>query len=364
MIDHSNTVETADRPEKSASKDKHKALKIILLTFLLIVFTPILLIGTLAIKNPLYTKAAINFIKADTTQISSESNRVNILIMGKSGGSHDGPDLTDTMILASVSLNNPSIKTVSIPRDIWVPSMLAKVNSAYYWGKTGSAYIDSTASGGGIGLAKKIVGEITGLPIQYGVVIDFSSFKDIVDALGGITVNVQNSFTDKLYPIEGRENDTCGGKDPNYLCRYETITFNQGIQNMDGETALKFVRSRHADGDEGTDLAREVRQQKVIGAIKEKMLTPKTFLSIKTDLKLLNIVQRYVETDLSLPSAGTLARFVLKGSNNISQLSIPEDFLVVPKTDKLYDNLYVFIPKAGNGNWKDINEWFASSLAN
>lgn len=339
-------------------------LRVVLLIILLAIFIPVLAIDTLAIRNPIYTKAAINFIKADKTGIASENGKVNILIMGKSGGSHDGPDLTDTMILASVSLGNPSVKTVSIPRDIWIPEMLAKINSAYYWGKNGSAYIDSTASGGGIGLAKKIVSEVTGQPVEYGVVIDFSSFKDIVDALGGVTVDVQNSFTDKLYPIEGRENDTCGGKDPLYLCRYETITYNAGLQVMDGATALKFVRSRHAEGDEGTDLAREARQQKVISAIKEKILEPKTFLSLKTDMTLINIVQKYVETDIDLPTAGTLARFVLEGSNNVTQFTIPENLLVVPPTSKQYENLYVFIPKAGNGNWKDLIKWFTETLAN
>lgn len=337
-------------------------LKVIFITLILLIVAPILVVGILAVKNPLYTKTFINFVKADKNQIASENSKVNVLIMGKSGGNHDGPDLTDTMIMVSVSLDKPEIKTISIPRDIWIPDLMAKINSAYYWGKSGSAYINSSAVGGGIGLAKKIVGDVTGQPFQYGVVIDFSSFKDIVDALGGITVNVQNSFTDKLYPIDGLENDTCGGKDPTYSCRYETITFNAGPQIMDGTTALKFVRSRHAEGDEGTDIAREVRQQKVISAIKEKIFEPKTFLSLKTDLAMINIVKKYVETDLILPNVGTLARFALKDSNNISQLTIPEGLLIVPPTSKEYENLYVFIPKAGNGNWTDLHKWFSEVL--
>ena len=139
---------------------------------------------------------------------------------------------------------------------------------------------------GGIGFAKTITAEVVGSPIQYGVVVDFSGFKDVIDALGGIQVNVENSFTDNLYPIAGQENDTCGG-DPTFACRYQTITFNSGPQTMNGDTALIFVRSRHAEGDEGTDLAREARQQKVIDAIKSKIMEPKVLLSPKVDLAML-----------------------------------------------------------------------------
>ena len=280
--------------------------------------------------------------------------------MGKSGADHDGADLTDTMILVSVSTDGNGIKTVSIPRDIWVPEIMSKVNSAYYWGKNGSAYFSTEETGGGIAFAKKMVGEITGETINYGVVIDFSAFKEIVDALGGITINVENSFTDKLYPIEGRENDLCNG-DRTYACRYETIAFSAGAQIMDGTTALKFVRSRHAEGDEGTDIAREARQQKIIGAIKEKVLKPRTYLSIKNIKAFITIANKYIETDMDFPTAGTLARIALRNIDNISQHSFPEDLLIVPP-NRLYNNLYVFIPKAGNGNWTEIQKWFASNI--
>jgi len=283
--------------------------------------------------------------------------------MGKSGGGRDGADLTDTMILISVSLDTPGIKMVSIPRDIWIPEIRAKINSAYFWGKTGTPYFSSQETGGGISFAKKFVGEIIGQPIQYGVVIDFSSFEDIVNTLGGIEVDIENGFTDKLYPIEGRENDTCQG-DVNFACRYETITFYPGLQVMDGEKALKFVRSRHAEGNEGTDIAREARQQKIIGAIKDKAVQPKTFLSPKTGAAMFGIVKKYVETDIDLPTAGTLARFVLDGSKNITQFLIPEDLLINPPISKTYDNLYVFVPEAGNGKWEDVHGWFAEVLGN
>ena len=281
--------------------------------------------------------------------------------MGKSGEDHDGADLTDTMMLISIPLVKGDIKTVSIPRDVWVPELMAKINSAYYWGKYGSAYFSLQDTGGGISFAKRIVGQVIGQPVQYGVVIDFSAFKDIVDAVGGISIDVEHPFVDNFYPIEGRENDLCGG-DKSFSCRYETVIFDSGVQTMDGETALKFVRSRHAEGDEGTDIAREARQQKVIVAIKNKVTEPKTYLSTKRISALLTIANKYVETDMSLPTAGIIARKTMESMNSVSQEKFPEDLVIVPKASPIYDNLYVFIPKAGNGNWEEIQKWFTENF--
>jgi LCP family protein required for cell wall assembly len=255
--------------------------------------------------------------------------------------------------VASVSLAKPEIVTISIPRDLWIPEIRAKINSAYYWGNQKTA-------GDGITFAKSITQSVVGTPIQYGVVIDFSAFKDIVDSLGGIQVNIENSFTDKLYPIAGRENDTCSG-DPTFACRYQTVTFSPGPQTMNGDTALIFVRSRHAEGPEGTDTAREARQQKVIDAIKNKIMNPKVFLSPKIDYALINVLKKYVQTDINAPTAAILARNVLR-DKNVKQYLIPDGFLVNPPVSKVYDNQYVFIPRNGNGNWKEINDWVNSVL--
>jgi LCP family protein required for cell wall assembly len=306
-------------------------------------------------------RTAYYFAFAPKNVIQSNSGRVNILVLGKSGSTNAGTDLTDTMMLVSVSLAKPDITVVSIPRDLWIPEIRAKINSAYYWGENGSPYFDVSEMGGGLAFAEIVAGMVAGQPVQYGVVVDFSSFKDIIDAIGGIGVNVERGFTDSLYPIAGREKDECGG-DKTFACRYQTISFNAGVQNMDGETALKFVRSRHAEGIEGTDIAREARQQKVIDAIRDKISNPKVFLSPKTDWAMINIVKKYIETDITPPTAGVLARKILQGIKNINQFLLPQDLLINPPLSKTYDNQYVFIPKAGNGSWEKINGWFSSVL--
>jgi LCP family protein required for cell wall assembly len=349
-----------ERLEKPIKKANNKAWRIIIFVFFGIIVGVFLLMGLVIIKYPSFAKAGYNFLVVPNRQIASDNGNINILVMGKPGGIHEGSELTDTMMFVSVSLSEAKINTISIPRDIWIPELVAKINSAYYWGKTGTPYFNTDVTGGGISFAKNITEKVVGQKIQYGIVVDFSAFKDLVDALGGIEVDIENSFTDNLYPVEGRENDDCNGDDT-FACRYETINFNRGTQDMDGVTSLKFVRSRHAEGKEGTDIAREARQQKVIEAIKNKILQPKVYLSVKNISSIFLVVEKYVETDLDIPTTGILARKILDSINNISQKSIPENLLINPPISTIYNNLYVFIPRLGNGRWEEIHQWVSEN---
>ena len=320
----------------------------------------IILVGYLGTKiyykynAPLYLGAINNFLTAPVNQLASENGRTNILVMGKAGGSHDGPELTDTMMLVSVALGSPDVKIISIPRDTWIPEIRAKINSAYYWG--------NQKESGGISLAKAEVSQVLGVSVQYGAVIDFSGFKDIINELGGIEVDVPNSFTDERYPIEGRENDTCGGRDPYYMCRYETLSFTKGTQLMDGETALKFVRSRHSGGIEGTDIARGARQQKVIEAFKNKLSDKNTYTNLNKDITILKVVLNSIQTDMDFNTAAIVARKVYDSKDSVESFLIPEELLVSPPISDKYDLQAVFIPKAGNGQWQEINAWVDSIL--
>ena len=261
------------------------------------------------------------------------TDKVNILVLGKGGVGHEAPDLTDTIILTSIS--KKKIVLVSLPRDIWVSEIRAKLNSAYFYGK--------------LPLAKTSVERIAGVPVKYGVVIDFSGFKGMIDVLGGIEVDVKNSFIDEKYPVPGKENDTC------LPCRYETIRFTQGKQIMNGETALKFVRSRNAEGDEGTDIAREARQQQVIGAIRNKVLSPEVFLNLNTIIALRDAVYSSIETDMDTNTIAGLVRLFLSARNSIESKLIPDDLLENPPSSKKYDNQYVFIAKSGD--WSEVEKW-------
>lgn len=280
------------------------------------------------------------------------SSPISLLILGKGGDGHTAPNLTDTIMVSYLNTNQNNIKFLSLPRDIWIPEIRAKLNTAYHYG--------------GFKMAGESVTSVTGLPTNYTVVIDFSLFKDLIDAIGGITVDVENAFIDEKYPIAGLENDLCGedkqslSSTRTYNCRYEVLNILDGRQNMNGELALKFVRSRNAKGDEGTDIAREKRQQKVILAIKEKILSRGVILSPGKIKSLYDVIVSHTETDIDKNTMMVIAKFVVGSKFNINFLSIPEDKIIVSQGEVKYDKQYVFIPK--NGSWKELQSWVSESL--
>lgn len=299
-----------------------------------------------------YPRYVLNFILTPAKNIKSFEGRTNILILGKGGEGHEAPDLTDTIIFASIGHTNPSITLVSLPRDIWITELRTKLNSIYYWG-------NQKEQGGGMILAKSVVEEIVGVPIQYALVLDFAGFKDLIDTIDGIEIKVERGFIDQKYPIAGKEDDFCGG-DRELNCRYETIEFKEGRQKMDGETALKFVRSRNAEGDEGTDLAREARQQKVLLAIKNKILDPAMLFQLRKLIEIQKVLNKSVETDVDDLATSILTRRIFQGKDNLETFVLPEDLLFNPKPSSFYDNLYVFVPK--DESWQRVQEWIKQIL--
>ncbi len=312
------------------------------------------LLGSLFARTGLenYLKTLSNFIWDSPAKIETAEGRTNILILGKAGEGYGAKDLTDTIIFASISYPKSKLSLISLPRDIWIPAIRAKVNSAYYWG-------NQRKEKGGLILAKSTIEEIVGQPIHYAVVIDFSGFTKIVDVIGGIEVNVEREFIDEKYPVSGKENDLCDG-DPLLGCRYQTVKFEKGLQTMDGETALKFVRSRNAEGEEGSDLARASRQQKVILAIKQKILSRSVLFSPKRISAILKVIRESVETDIESQTGAVLARWILEAKDDVFTHVLAEDLLIHPPVSPRYDNQYVFIPKAGD--WSNIHQWVSQRL--
>ncbi|MFC1600667.1 LCP family protein [Patescibacteria group bacterium] len=322
-------------------------------------FLVILSLGQLLKKTkiPYYYNLANNFIFTPKGVIDEMDGSTNILVLGKGGEGHEAPDLTDTILFLSLDHYENKITMISLPRDIWLPALRAKLNSVYYWGNEKEAPAQKgsgTKMGGGIILAKASVEEILGQHVHYGVVLDFSGFKEIIDILGGVEVDVETSFTDDRFPIPGREEDMCE-EDPEFKCRYETVFFEAGKQLMDGETALKFARSRNAEGDEGTDFARQKRQQKIIKALENKVFSKNTLTSPKILLKLKDVVLANLETDIEEKEGTVLARYLLNSKDNISSHILPEELLFNPPISPKYDNLYVFIPK--DEDWSEVHSW-------
>jgi anionic cell wall polymer biosynthesis LytR-Cps2A-Psr (LCP) family protein len=129
---------------------------------------------------------------------------------------------------------------------------------------------------------------------------------------------------------------------------------------MDGEMALKFVRSRKGTNGEGTDFARSKRQQKVITAIQKKVLSPSVMLSPSKVKKLINIAKETIETDIDTSTGAILARRLVQSKDNINSYVLDGEFLENPPTSFRYDNLYVFVPIAGD--WSGVHGWIEEIL--
>lgn len=286
----------------------------------------------------------------DGITLKNSDNSTNVLLMGVGGGTHDGSDLTDTMIILSLDKTTRKAAFISLPRDIWSDTLRDKINSAYHYG-------EEKKQGGGLVLSKVIAEDVAGIPIQYGLVIDFSGFKEIIDLMGGIDVVVSKAFTDTEYPIDGKEHDTCPG-DPTNRCVYETISFEQGLQHMDGNTALKYVRSRHAEGEEGTDFARGRRQQDVLVALKNKAVHPFEWVTMSRLKSMPAILTSAVTTDMNIGELATVLR-MYTGMNpqNVNKVSI-ESLLTNPPS-YLYDGKYVLAP---TDNWDTVHQYIKSQM--
>ena len=297
--------------------------------------------------------------------LKNYQGRTNIVLLGIPGGTHDGTDLTDAILFLSIDYKKQDVVEVSIPRDVWSGTLKDKINTAYHYG-------EEKKKGGGLILAKSIVEEVVGQPIHYAYLLDFSGFKKLIDLVGGADVEVQNSFIDNFYPIAGKEDDFCGG-DPTFACRYEKLQFDKGVQQMDGEKALKYVRSRQAEGEEGSDFARGKRQQKVIAALKNKLLQPAFFWRNLSHLKeLAAAFDDTTDTDMKLSEQILFFKSFLKlPDQNIRHLALDngdlekgrKGYLVNPPLWQ-YKGEWVLIPRTGEKNFDEIHQYISCNLEN
>jgi polyisoprenyl-teichoic acid--peptidoglycan teichoic acid transferase len=214
------------------------------------------------------------------------AGRFNILVLGtdKRPNDTDHTPRSDTILLANVDTISHTVRIMSIPRDliVTVPGYgKNKINAAYVFGE----YYHEP--GGGAGLALQTVSKFFDVPIDYYVTLNFDGFRAIVDAVGGVAIDVPYSIDDDAYP-----DDDDG--DPNGTI---AVHFDDGWQMMDGKTALRYARTRHADN----DFARSKRQLQIIMAIRQKAMSLDLLPSIPSIIdKLGGLVQTNIPFDQQL----------------------------------------------------------------
>lgn len=311
----------------------------------------------------------------------SSPETINLLLLGIGGGKHEGPNLSDTIIFASLNIKESKVTLASLPRDMWSTELDGKINTAYAKGET-------KKKGGGLILSKSVIGKITGQNIDYGIVIDFSGFVKAVDLMGGLDVNVDQAFDDFQYPVEGKENELCGHTDEEVQkfaasnsaevdqakflsCRYEHIHFDKGLTHMDGTTVLKFVRSRHAKGNEGTDFARSQRQEKVIKAFMDRSFSLQILTNPAKLIGLFDTVKNSVDTDIAQNEFDDFIKLAQKFQKAKIQ-SVVIDYgdqvknrgglLTHPPISGKYNYEWTLIPRAGDNDYSEIQEYIKCKL--
>lgn len=322
-------------------------------------------------------------------QTLNDKKPINLLLLGYGGGNHEGTYLTDSMIAVHIDPKTQKIFLISIPRDIWIKiptngsdGSYSKINAAYSDGLDNTTYPNKqsqfTGADGGGKLAEYVIQEVIGVPLDYFVGLDFSGFTHTIDTLGGVSINVAKSFDDYSYPIEGKEDDPCGHtqeeiasmsaqlasasatlSDVNaFPCRYEHIHFDKGIADMNGTTALKYVRSRHSLQD-GTDFGRAQRQRNLIVAVKQRVLAASFIPQI---VPFITSLGDDLRTDLSLDDVKTLVQ-------NIQTLN-KYQIVSLALTDQNYlqeavasDGEDILESSDGIDDWTSVHKWLQNEFS-
>ena len=279
----------------------------------------------------------------DEDQLKKEGDcRINVLVLGIGGPGHDAPDLTDTILLASIDPVNNKIDLLSIPRDLWVqiPGYgYHKINEAYYDGKQYSKSTNNTTKKrDGLKLVDQSLEPILGVPIHFHVLVNFKAFKEAVNAIGGIMVDVPERLYD---PSVAWENN------------YNPVIAEKGLQKFNGEKALLYAKSRKSD----SDFARAERQRLIILALKTKILSLGTFSNPIKISNLPSSLGNNVFTDFSISDSTKLYDIVSKvPANQIKSLDLikpPNDLL----TTANLDGFSIVQPKAGLFNYGAIQAY-------
>lgn len=334
--------------------------KIVVLILILIALAG-LVVGGLALKSYFSAKKVF---KGGGSAVSLQKNvapsllkgegdgRINILLLGNGGPSHEAPDLTDTIMIASIDPVNHTASLLSIPRDLWVavPSHGSmKLNAVYETGKYGnlgkqdSSNSNTAAVKAGFAATDSVLESVLGIPIHYNVLVNFDAFKQAVDALGGITVNVPTTLYDPTMAWQNNGNPVIAAA---------------GTQQFNGTKALMYVRSRETT----SDFARSQRQRAVIVALGSKVFSLGTFSDPLKVSQLLDAFGSNVVTDLALNDVTRLYSITkgiaLDGVQSIGLTDAGHAYL----TTGMIGSQSVVYPIAGLNNYADIQSYVRNTL--
>lgn len=262
--------------------------------------------------------------------------RINIIIAGIGGKGHKGGSLTDSLQVLSIDPFNNQAAIISLPRDFYLTlsnKSSAKINTVYQTG-------ESKGFGKGGALLKEEVGKILDLKIHYFVNIDFPGFEQLIDSLGGVTVDVDKAVNDPYYPDEQLE-----GYAPFYL--------KAGRQQLSGKVALKYARSRQTT----SDFDRSRRQQKLMVAVKEKALSLGILANPAKISEIVKIIGSHLKTDIQVSEIQALAKRYQEIKSESTETLVVDNSKTGPLVDTNQSGSYSLIPKLGFNKYNDVQNF-------
>ena len=338
-------------PRRRSGRSVWRILRtLLLLTLLLIVVGLVLLFIRAASFNAAVSSAV--FPSTALLWDLNGSERVNVLMVGYGGGDHDGAYLADSIQILSIDPTTDTTTTVPIPRDLWIEGIGAfsqngKINEVY---SAGHASVESDEAGrldAAGELLAQVLSEVTGLEIEHWLAIDFSGFRDMVDAVGGVTINNPVAF------------DFTTLEESHLAGRWDTGGFDSGEIQLDGNEALAYARARFTNVvAESNDYARSVRQARILGALREK-LGAGGIGSIAPGLGLMDAMEGRVRTDLSALDLYLLSSHL----SSDRRVELSEDVVLTATTNTI--GQYILVPSGwtGAGDYGGLQGYLATELA-
>lgn len=341
------TSKTGKRRKKWSTKKK---VIVGIISFLLIVLIAVgiyayMMLGkvsTIFKGNPTDILTPVK-LKEDAT------GRTNVLIFGTSEDDegHKGAMLADSIMVLSINQSNSDVAMFSVPRDLWVDYGMNCSNGTA--GKVNATYVcalqqnSNDAEKAGLAFAN-VVGGVFNLQIPYYVKVDYGAIKGIVDALGGVDVNIYSADSRGIYDVQTK------------------LKLPAGVNHLDGQTALTLARARNSKGGYGlprSNFDREKNQQRILQAIQKKALSVGVLANPQKALDILNSLGENVSTNISMSELRQLLDVALGlGNKEIRSIDINDQL----KTGRVGAASTV-LPKAGQGNYTQLQQYVAEQLA-
>lgn len=316
-------------------------------------------------SNNMFSGNIFQAFKAEPLQQDS-NGRSNFLILGTSEDDpgHDAPNLTDSILVLSIDQKNYNAYVFSVPRDLYVEYGQAcsagysgKINSYFYCANDGETDADEQDR---LTKTQELVGNIFGLDIQYGVHVNYTVVKQAVDAVGGIDVDIQGSNGAEGV-MDRHFDDQC-----NYTCYL--VKYDNGVHHLDGQQALNLARVRGDSsptyGLSRSNFDREINQQKIMIALKNKAVSGGTLTNFSKVSKLIDALGNNLRTNIQTKEIRTLIDVASKAkSSDVHMLAFIGDDSHYMTTGSYGDAGSVVMPSLGIYDYSDIQKFLKQSLS-